>query len=119
MHRPSPVLRIAAAVLAVAWLAMPAPGLAADEDAKADAEPPPPAPVERHWYDSLVHNTDVGIDLIVIRPLAAVTLVAGAVLFVPAAAITSPNGWDSIKEAYQRFVGEPAEYFASRPLGEF
>jgi hypothetical protein len=148
MRRPSPVLRIAAAALAVAWLAVPATGFAADEEAAADAENTPPAadeaaatdaestppatdeaaktdaenlppPVDAHWYDTLEHNTDIGVDLLIVRPLAFVTLAAGAALLVPAAFMTAPNGWDSVKEAYQRFVGEPGEYFYSRPLGEF
>jgi hypothetical protein len=120
MPRPSPVLRIAAVVLLGAWLAgliPPARGSAAEDEA--DTDEPAPVPVESHWYDSLVHNTNVGVDLLVIRPLAGITLAAGAVLFVPAAIMTAPNGWESMKEAYQRFVGEPSEYFASRPLGEF
>jgi hypothetical protein len=126
MRRPSPVLRIAAAALVFAWLAgvvAPAPGSAAEDEGEAEAEAegekPAPAPVETHWYDALIHNANVGADLLVIRPLAAVTLCAGAVLFVPAAIMTAPNGWESVKEAYQRFVAEPGEYFYSRPLGEF
>ena len=122
MPRPSPVLRIAAVVLLGAWLAgliPPARGSAAEDEADTDTDKPAPVPVESHWYDALVHNTNVGVDLMVIRPLAGVTLAAGAVLFVPAAIMTAPNGWESIKEAYQRFVGEPGEYFATRPLGEF
>ncbi len=109
----------------VAWLAAvvaPAPGFAAEDEAAQDeaaAEQPAPAPVEQRWYDPVVHNLNVGVDLIVIRPLAAVTLLAGAALFVPAVIMTSPNGWDSMKDAYQRFVNEPGEYLISRPLGEF
>ena len=119
MRRPSPVARAAAAALLVAWLPVvaPAPGFAAEDEAQ-EEEQPAPAPVEEHWYDPVVHNTNVGVDLLVIRPLAAVTLAAGAVLFVPAVIMTSPNGWDSMKDAYQRFVDEPGEYLISRPLGE-
>jgi hypothetical protein len=116
MRRPSPALRIAAVVLLVAWSAAPAPGFAADEGEEAK---PPPAPVEQHWYDPVMHETDIGIDLMVVRPLALVTFVSGVALFLPAALLTAPNGWDSIKEAYGRFVTEPGEYFYSRPLGEF
>ena len=108
-------------MLLVAWLPVvaPAPGFAAEDEAAEEEQPPAPAPVEAHWYDPVVHNTNVGVDLLVIRPLAAVTLAAGAALFVPAAIMTSPNCWDSIKDAYQRFIAEPTEYFISRPLGEF
>ena len=100
----------------------PAPVFADDETSAtaADAEPPePPAPVEKHWYDVVLHNFDIGVDLLIIRPLAGVTLAAGAALFIPAVIMTSPNGKEGIKDAYDRFVREPGEYFASRPLGEF
>jgi hypothetical protein len=100
-----------------AWLLAPAMGSAAEGEGA--AEKPAPAPIQSHWYDVLMHNTDVGVDLILVRPLAAVTLAAGAALFVPAAIMTAPNGRDSIRDAYQRFVGEPGEYFLARPLGEF
>ena len=54
-----------------------------------------------------------------LRPLSLVTLVAGAMLFLPAALMTAPNGMDSVADAYERFVNEPGEYFWGRPLGEF
>jgi uncharacterized membrane protein YfcA len=111
----SPVFRIVT-VLLIAVLLMPASGWAADDE---KADEPPPAPIQRHWYDPLVHQSDVGVDLILVRPLAGLTLIAGGLLFVPAALITAPNGTDSIRDAYERFVREPGEYFYSRPLGEF
>jgi len=111
---PSRVLRTAALC---AGLLMPAAGSAAEDGS--GVEPPARAPVPAHWYDVLLHNTDVGIDLLVVRPLSAVTLGAGAALFVPAVIMTAPNGRDSIHDAYQRFVGEPSDYFLNRPLGEF
>lgn len=120
MRRPYPVLRTVAAVSLIACLAgpiAPVPGSAAEDEA--EAEQAAPAPVETHWYDPVVHNTNVGVDLLLIRPSAAITFGAGAVLFVPAALLTAPNGKESIQEAYQRFVDEPAEYLISRPLGEF
>jgi hypothetical protein len=98
------------------------PAAAAESNAEGEAEAeaaPAPAPVQQEWYDPLVHNANIGVDLIVVRPLSAVTLAVGTALFVPAAIMTSPNGWDSVKDAYQRFIDEPVEYFARRPLGEF
>jgi hypothetical protein len=118
MRRPSLVLRIATAVLGAGLLA-PAMGSAAEGGGAAEKPAPAPAPIPSHWYDVLLHNTNVGVDLIVVRPLAAVTLAAGTALFVPAAIMTAPNGRDSIRDAYQRFVGEPGEYLLTRPLGEF
>jgi hypothetical protein len=116
-HSPG-LRRTAAAVLAALMLA-PAAGFAEDEKTEGEAADQPAVPVEKHWYDTLVRNTDIGVDLIVIRPLAAITLAAGAILFVPAAVMTAPNGKDSLLDAYGRFVREPGEYFYSRPLGEF
>ena len=125
----SPVRRIVAGLLLAVFCA-PAPVWAADEstdestagsaEESAEESPAePPAPIETHWYDSTVRNFDITVDLILIRPLAGITAVAGAALFVPAVIMTAPNGKDSIKEAYDRFVREPGEYFAKRPLGEF
>jgi len=104
-----------AAVVLIAPLLAPMAGSAAEEE-EAAAEP---APVEEHWYDGAMRGLDVGVDLVVVRPLAAVTWGAGAALFVPAAVMTAPNGWDSVKESYDRLVREPGDYLYSRPLGEF
>jgi hypothetical protein len=129
MRRPPPVRRVAAAVLLVVWLpavVSPAPGFAQEEEAAPAAEEAAPAaeevappPAEERWWDPVVRNTNTGIDLLLVRPFAALTLGVGAVLFVPAAIMTSPNGRDSINDAYQRFIGEPADYLVSRPLGQF
>jgi hypothetical protein len=122
----TPTRRIAAALLLAAWCA-PAP-VQAQEEATAesveevpaeDAELVTPAPVEKRWYHEAQRQADVGFDLLIVRPLAGVTSFAGAVLFVPAAIFTAPNGKESLKEAYDRFVREPGEYFITRPLGEF
>jgi hypothetical protein len=93
----------------------------AEPPAAAAIERPTPAPVpaESKWQEATMRNIDVAIDLAVARPLALVALGAGAVMFVPAALMTAPNGMESVTEAYQRFVQEPGEYFYSRPLGEF
>lgn len=119
-HHPSGLARLthrfAAAVL-VAGLLAPALGRAAEGDAETAV--PDPVAVEPRWYESVLRTGDQIVDLLVIRPLAGVTLAAGAVLFIPAAVLSSPNGMEGIRDAYERFVGEPAEYFGSRPLGEF
>ena len=118
----SPVRQILAGLLLGA-LCAPAPVWADDasesaEDAEETEDEAPP-PVESHWYTPVVHNFDIAADLLLIRPCAGVTAAVGVALFVPAAIMTSPNGKESIKDAYQRFVREPGEYFATRPLGEF
>lgn len=62
---------------------------------------------------------DVTFDLLLLRPLAAVSSAVGAVYFVPAAAIASPGGRDPIAEAWERFVLAPSRFAYTRPLGEF
>lgn len=96
-----------------AVLLLPAIGWA--EEAPLDEAPPP----ESHWYDETLRVLDVTVDVLIVRPASVVTLVVGGVLLVPAALITAPNGWDSITDAYARFVNEPAEYALNRPIGEF
>ena len=122
LRRP---MRRAVAGLVFAALCAPAPVWAEDEPAPAspetseDSETAMPVPVERRWYHEAQREFDIAVDLIIIRPAAAITSFAGAVLFVPAVILTSPNGKDSMKEAYDRFVREPGDYLISRPLGEF
>ncbi len=58
-------------------------------------------------------------DVVMVRPWAALALVAGGILFVPAAALSAPNGRDTIIEAWERFVIGPGEHLWGRPLGEF
>jgi predicted cobalt transporter CbtA len=115
LHASSPRLpRRAVALLCVALLA-PAAGWSAETEDLDTAS----ASTEQHWYDRLEGPTNQGIDLLVLRPLSLVTLIAGGLLFLPAALMTAPNGMDSVADAYERFVNEPGEYFWGRPLGEF
>jgi len=106
---PSEVHRIAVAVL-TAVLLLPAIGRA--EEAPDDAPP-----VDSRWGP--IRILDVSMDVKWVRPLSAITLAVGCVLFVPAALLTAPNGWESITDAYGRFVNEPGEYLITRPIGEF
>lgn len=69
-----------------------------------------------------------GIDVAVVRPLAALRAGIGAMLFVPAAILASPacavnaiNGEDCrpvFEAPYEVLVGEPAEYAFQRKMGE-
>ena len=69
-----------------------------------------------------------GLDIAIIRPLAAIRAGVGAVVLVPAAILASPgclvnlvNGADCrpIFEApYEVLVGEPADYAFNRKLGD-
>src|SRR5258705_4783496 len=68
----SPLLRIVAGLL-LAALCAPAPVWAADEESATakgseesgtaeGSETPLPAPIEKHWYDAVLHNIDVTAD---------------------------------------------------------
>lgn len=69
-----------------------------------------------------------GIDMTLVRPLAALRAGIGAVLFVPAAILASPacavnaingEGCGPVFEApYEVLVGEPVEYAFRRELGD-
>jgi hypothetical protein len=98
-----PSLR-AAAITLIAGLLLPA---NADALARERIGPPPPNPVV------------AGADLVFLRPLGLVAMAAGAVLFVPAALLTAPNGLDGVRAALDFFVSEPAKSVFQRPLGDF
>lgn len=70
-----------------------------------------------------VHGFAIGFDVVILRPLATVTLVVGAVLlFAPAAAIALVAGKgakERVSEATELFVIEPFDEAFRRPLGEF
>lgn len=57
-------------------------------------------------------------DLVVLRPLGLAGLSVGAVLFVPAAALSAADP-DSFEDAKELFLLHPAENVFSRRLGEF
>lgn len=69
-----------------------------------------------------------GLDIVVVRPLAALRAGIGAVLLIPAAIFASPacavnaiNGTDCrpvFEAPYEVLVGEPAEYAFQRKMGE-
>ena len=58
-------------------------------------------------------------DLVILRPFGLAASALGAVFFIPAALLTAPSGRDSIEEAWDLFVGGPAEFTFTRSLGDF
>lgn len=62
-------------------------------------------------------GSDMLIDLVVLRPLGAVTTVVGAAVWVVALPFTIPTG--QVAESGRAMVGRPAEYTFNRPLGDF
>lgn len=61
----------------------------------------------------------VGIDVMVVRPLATIAVAVGAAFFVPAVILTSPNGKDAMHQALEKFILIPSENAFQRPLGDF
>ena len=57
-------------------------------------------------------------DLLIIRPLSLVAMVAGAVIYVPAAMITEAGNND-LKPIKDTFLRAPYKYAIERPLGHF
>ena len=58
------------------------------------------------------------VDLTVVRPLATMKVVVGALMFVPAAVFASPSGMEGIEGAYETLIEVPAEYAFERDIGE-
>ena len=61
----------------------------------------------------------IGIDVVLVRPMRALAVVGGAVLFIPAAIMCSPGGKNAIGQAYDKLIGQPVEQAFVKPLGEF
>jgi hypothetical protein len=102
-ERIGPSLRAAVMTL-IAGLLLPASAYA---QAQEQVSPPPPNPIV------------AGVDLVILRPLGLLAMATGAVLFVPAALLTAPNGLDGVDAALEFFVIEPAKSVFQRPLGDF
>lgn len=94
--------RAAAALLGCLWLSVPA---LAEE------------PATVGWPEHFLG--DVIVDAVIVRPFAAVGTAVGAILFVPAAALSAPGGMQAIRNAADHFVLIPWDYVVNRPLGEF
>jgi hypothetical protein len=69
--------------------------------------------------ETVEKNSSKAFDAILVRPLATVRVVVGAVLFVPASLFASPSGREGIGGAYDVLIGSPIEYAFDRKLGEF
>jgi hypothetical protein len=57
-------------------------------------------------------------DLLIIRPLSLVAMVAGAVFYIPAALVTEAGNND-LKPIKDTFLRAPYKYAIERPLGHF
>ena len=62
---------------------------------------------------------DGSYDVLVLRTTGLAVLLVGVGLFIPSVIVTAPGGMTPIRQAWQTFIVEPAEYAIWRPLGDF
>ncbi len=77
------------------------------------------APMAAYAQSSISTERDdlsVVFDLLIIRPLAYVTMLGGAILYIPAALITEAGGND-LKPVKDTFLRAPYRFAVTRPLG--
>ncbi|HPG28398.1 MAG: hypothetical protein H6748_00370 [Spirochaetaceae bacterium] len=60
-----------------------------------------------------------GVDVLIVRPLAALRVAVGAVFMAPAALFAAPSGREGLDGAYEVLLEEPIDYAFVRELGEF
>lgn len=71
------------------------------------------------WEDSrAMKATATVLDAFVVRPVAAVRVLVGGALFLPAAMLSVPMGREGLETAYETLITEPTEYAFKRPMGE-
>jgi hypothetical protein len=72
------------------------------------------------WEGSTAEDvTAKTLDAVIVRPLATVRVIVGAVFLIPASLLASPSGKEGISAAYDVLVVAPKEYAFDRKLGEF
>ena len=74
----------------------------------------------RNWEETKEYEVvAVGVDAVIVRPLATVRVAVGAALMIPASLFTAPSGKESLMDSYELLVQEPTEYAFQREMGEF
>ena len=58
-------------------------------------------------------------DALIIRPLATVRVIIGAVFMIPASVFSAPSGMEGLQASYDTLIDAPVEYAFRRPLGDF
>ena len=119
IHRSASFLA-AATVLLLAIATLPPTARAADEEdgptalaaPEEDGSTAPAAPEEDRAGGGAIAG-----DLLVLRPMGAVVTLAGAVLFIPAALLSAPGGWDNVGYAFEHLIQEPYRETFEKPLG--
>lgn len=104
---------IAIGMIMLCPLAISLPAIADEgEDATASASPAG-TKTSIHTY------LDPTFDVVILRPVGAVSLVAGSALMVPATLLALPGGGrESVNDAYTMLVKNPWEDVADRKLGD-
>ena len=59
----------------------------------------------------------ITVDLLLLRPTGVMGCLFGAVLFIPAAILSLPTGWDNVMDGYELLIREPFHETFQRPLG--
>jgi len=76
-------------------------------------------PAAADWETSRGADVTASIvDLTIVRPLATIKVIVGALLFPPAALFSAPMGKEGIQGAYETLIEVPAEYAFKRDIGE-
>ena len=71
------------------------------------------------WSGSRAEDvTAKSVDALIVRPIATARVVLGALLFVPAAIISSPMGKEGFDGAYDTLIDIPFEYAFKRDIGD-
>ena len=79
-----------------------------------------PAPAAAQgWQQTSARIGAVTFDILVLRPVAAASMLIGLGAMVPATVLTAPGGLVAIEEAWDVFVANSAKDLATRPLGDF
>lgn len=72
------------------------------------------------WEGSAAEeNSAKAADALLVRPFAALRVVLGAVLMVPASIFSAPGGRENFDTAYEVLLELPIEYAFRRELGDF
>ena len=78
-----------------------------------------PRPAAADWETSPAADVAAStLDLVIVRPLATVKVIVGAVIFVPAMIVSLPMMGEGISGAYETMIEVPAEYAFDRKIGE-
>jgi hypothetical protein len=71
------------------------------------------------WEDSRAQDvTAKTLDVLIVRPLAAIRVIFGALIFVPTFLISLPMGQEGFDGAYEILIDDPIEYAFLRDIGD-